>query len=91
MIPAQITDPPETARQLAYVLNMDKEKVYRLITKKELIVRIIPEGRKLSNEKVREIQQLGLSGVVIAEDNGEFLAHVLGFAGVDNQGIVGSN
>jgi stage V sporulation protein D (sporulation-specific penicillin-binding protein) len=94
--PAQVKDPQETARRLANVLMMSEEKVYRLITQRKSLVDIKPEGRKISNEKAREIQELGLSGVMIAEDskryypNGDFLSHVLGFAGVDNQGIVGS-
>lgn len=96
VFPAQIQNPEETARKLANSLGMSEEKVYRLITQRELSVRIHPEGRKLSAEKAREIQSFRLPGVMIAEDskrhypNGEFLAHVLGFAGIDNQGIVGS-
>lgn len=96
VFPAQVEQPEETARKLANTLSMSEEKVYRLITQRELSVRIHPEGRKISNEKAREIQKLGLPGVMIAEDskryypNGDFLSHVLGFAGVDNQGIVGS-
>lgn len=96
VVPAQVKEPAETARQLANVLQMSEEKVYRLITKREIIVYIKPDGLKISNEKAKEIQKLGLPGVMIAEDskrhypNGEFLSHVLGFAGIDNQGIVGS-
>jgi stage V sporulation protein D (sporulation-specific penicillin-binding protein) len=96
VVPAQVKNPQETARKLANALMMSEEKVYRLITKRESKVDIKPEGLKISNEKAREILELGLPGVKIAEDskryypNGDFLSHVLGFAGVDNQGIVGS-
>lgn len=96
VFPAQIRDPEETARKLANILGMSEEKVYRLITQRELSVRIHPEGRKISNDKAREIERLKLPGVVIAEDSkryypyGEFMSHVLGFAGIDNQGIVGA-
>lgn len=96
VFPAQIKNPEETAEKLAQVLGASKEKIYKEITKRKLNVWLKPEGQKISNEKAKEIQELGLSGVMIAEDskrhypNGEFLSHVLGFAGIDNQGIVGS-
>lgn len=96
VIPAQVKDAQQTAQKLANILDMQAEKAYELVTKRELIVRINPEGRKITNEKAQEVQQLGLEGIFIAEDSrryyphGEFLSHVLGFAGIDNQGIVGS-
>ncbi|MCI1881711.1 MAG: stage V sporulation protein D [Sporolactobacillus sp.] len=83
------------ADELARVLGMNRKKAYEKITKKESIVRLMPEGRKISNEKAAEIRALSLPGVFIAEDfrrdypNGRFLAHVLGFAGIDNQGLTG--
>ncbi|WP_462409183.1 stage V sporulation protein D [Neobacillus sp. Marseille-QA0830] len=94
VVPRQIKDPATTAEKLASVLNMTKEKAYRDITQKERIVRI-KEGRKISHEKAKEIRALGLDGVYIGEDSkryypfGSYLSHVLGFAGVDNQGLMG--
>jgi stage V sporulation protein D (sporulation-specific penicillin-binding protein) len=94
VVPRQIKDPAATAEKLASVLNMSKEKAYREITLKERIVRI-KEGRKISHEKAKEIRSLGLEGVYIGEDSkrhypmGSYLSHVLGFAGVDNQGLMG--
>jgi len=94
VIPKQVENPEETAEKLANVLNMSKEKTYELITKKTMIVRI-PEGRKISHEKAKELRSLDLKGVYIAEDSkrhypfGNYLSHVLGFAGIDNQGLMG--
>lgn len=94
VVPRQIKDPAATAEKLASVLNMPKEKAYRDITQKERIVRI-KEGRKISHEKAKEIRALGLEGVYIGEDSkrhypfNSYLSHVLGFAGVDNQGLMG--
>lgn len=96
VVPAQIEDPAQTARVLANALDTSEERIYKLITQRESIVRLHPEGRKISNEKAREIEQLGLKGVYIAEDSiryyphGAFLSHVLGFAGIDNQGLAGA-
>ena len=94
VIPRQIENPGEAAEQLASILNMDKQKAYQLLTKKAMSVRI-PEGRKISHEKAKQIKALGLKGIYIAEDSkrhypfGEYLSHVLGFAGSDNQGLMG--
>lgn len=94
VIPRQIKDPATTAEKLASVLNMSKEKAYKEITQGESIVRI-KEGRKISHEKAKEIRAIGLEGVYIGEDSkrsypfGSYLSHVLGFTGVDNQGLMG--
>ncbi|EXX91687.1 stage V sporulation protein D [Paenibacillus darwinianus] len=94
-IPAQVKDPAGTAAKLAKALGMKEETLYGLITKKQLIVRIQPGGRKISTEKAQQIRGLGLPGIVVAEDNkrynpyGSFAAHVLGFTGIDNQGLTG--
>ncbi|AIE59556.1 stage V sporulation protein D [Bacillus methanolicus] len=93
-VPRQIENPVETAEKLSAVLNMSKEKAYKLITKRASSVRI-PEGRKISHEKAKEIRALGLKGVYIGEDSkrhypfGNYLSHVLGFTGADNQGLMG--
>ena len=95
VVPRQVKDPAKTAELLAATLNMDKKKAYEFVTKNSSIVRINPEGRKVSKEKASEVRALNLPGVYIAEDNirhypyGKYLAHVLGFAGIDNQGLTG--
>ncbi|MFD1426716.1 stage V sporulation protein D (sporulation-specific penicillin-binding protein) [Kroppenstedtia sanguinis] len=94
-IPAQIKDPSRTARELARILVAPEEKIYRQITKKELIVRLNPYGRKISEDRAQAIHELRLPGITVAEDNkrhyplGSLAAHVLGFAGIDNQGLAG--
>jgi len=95
VVPRQVKNPAETAEKLAQVLNMSKEKAYKHLTNNVNIERVNPEGRKISHQKAKEIRALGLSGVYIAEDSvrhypfGSYLSHVLGFAGIDNQGLTG--
>lgn len=95
IVPRQIKNPAEDSGRLASVLQMDHQKVYSLLTKNESIVRINPEGRKINNQLAAEVRALGIPGVYIAEDNkrhypfGSYLSHVLGFAGIDNQGLTG--
>ncbi len=94
-LPAQIQDPEETARKLAAVLDMSAEDIRRIITKRSLIEVIKPGGRKISLDKAREVQALGLPGIIVGEDNdryypfGNLASHVLGFTGIDNQGLAG--
>lgn len=94
VFPRQVKDPAETAEKLAAVLGSSKEEIYKLITKRELIIRI-PDGRKISSEKAAEVRNLNLPGVYIGEDSkryypfGNYLSHVLGFTGIDNQGLTG--
>ncbi|MTH52633.1 stage V sporulation protein D [Bacillus mangrovi] len=94
-VPRQIGNPAEAAAKLAQVLNMTEKKAYDFLTQNQMIVTIKPEGRKISHEKAGEVRALGIKGVYIGEDskryypNGSYLSHVLGFAGIDNQGLLG--
>lgn len=93
-LPAQVKDAPGTADKLAAVLGMDRNKLLAMITKKQMIVKIQPEGRKLTTEKAAEVRKLALPGIVVAEDNkryypfGSLAASVLGITGID-KGLTG--
>jgi stage V sporulation protein D (sporulation-specific penicillin-binding protein) len=94
IVPRQIKNPAETAKKLATSLNSPLESTYTQITQKTSSVRL-KEGRKISHEIANEIRSLGLDGVYIGEDSkryypfGGYLSHVLGFTGIDNQGLMG--
>ncbi|NHN28663.1 stage V sporulation protein D [Paenibacillus agricola] len=94
-IPAQIKDAKSVASQLAALLQLNEEAVLKQITQRQLIVRIQPGGRKITQEQAQEIRSLVLPGIVVAEDNKRFYpfgglaAHILGFTGIDNQGLTG--
>ncbi|KGA97017.1 stage V sporulation protein D [Alkalihalobacillus alcalophilus ATCC 27647 = CGMCC 1.3604] len=95
VVPKQVKDPSGTAEKLAATLNMDLQRAYEMVTKNASIVRVSPEGRKIDKDKADEVRDLRLPGVYIAEDSkrhypfGSYLSHVLGFAGIDNQGLTG--
>jgi len=90
--PSQIKNPRATADKIAQVLDMDPEDVYKLITKKVAHVWI---QRKVDFEKASKLKEMELEGIGFVEESrrhypqGSLAAHVLGFTGVDNQGIVG--
>ncbi|MBR2563605.1 MAG: stage V sporulation protein D [Paenibacillus sp.] len=94
-IPAQVKEAETTAKSLAPLLGMTEEKLLATIKKRELIVRLQPGGRKITMEKAQRIRDLKLPGIVVAEDNKRFYpyddlaAHILGFTGIDNQGLTG--
>ncbi|GAQ18832.1 sporulation-specific penicillin-binding protein [Oceanobacillus picturae] len=94
-VPRQISDPEETAEKLAGVLDVSKDKVLADITKNASSVNLRPEGIKISEKQELAIRTLNMDGIYLAKDskrhypNGEDLSHVLGFAGIDNQGLMG--
>lgn len=95
VVPAQIVDAEATAQQLADVLEADKDKIYETITKKVSTQKIQPEGRLISDEKAVKLEEMDLPGVYLVQDslrnypNNNYLAQVLGFTGIDNQGLAG--
>ncbi|MEN1966974.1 stage V sporulation protein D [Lentibacillus sp. N15] len=95
VVPRQIKNPQKTAEQLASVLDMSVDKAYEDVTQAKSQVSIHPEGRKISKEQEKNLRSLQLDGVYLAKDskrnypNGNALSHVLGFTGIDNQGLMG--
>ena len=95
VVPRQIKNPQETAEKLASILDMPTDKAYEYVTKNESSVNIHPEGRKINEEQESAIRTLNLDGVYLAKDSkrhypyDDYLSHVLGFTGIDNQGLMG--
>lgn len=95
VVPSQIDDPILASKQVASILDCDEKKLYDKFTRKASIVRIAPEGRQLDDETASQIQNLAFNGLYLIKDSkryypqGTSLSHVLGFVGIDNQGLVG--
>ncbi|WP_422660372.1 stage V sporulation protein D [Paenibacillus sp. EC2-1] len=96
-IPVQIKEPDKTAQLLASLLGMKEADVKKIITKRgSMVERLKPGGRKITMELAQKIRDLKLPGIVVAEDNkryypyGGLAAHILGFTGIDNQGLTGT-
>ncbi len=95
VVPAQIQDATATAKALADVLEVDETKIYETITKKVSTQKIQPEGRLIADEKAIQLEEMDLPGVYLVQDslrnypNNSYLAQVLGFTGIDNQGLAG--
>ena len=95
IIPNQITNAEEVAKSLSEILNSDYEDMLKHVTKKTSIERVHPEGRQLSYEVASKIDELGFDGVYLVKESkryypyGQVLSHVLGYVGIDNQGLSG--
>ncbi|MFD1038081.1 stage V sporulation protein D [Virgibacillus byunsanensis] len=93
--PRQVENPQETAERLAEILNIPVDEAYKAVTQDERIIRINPEGRKITDKQEQALRTLNLKGIYLAKDSkrhypyGNYLSHVLGFAGIDNQGLMG--
>ena len=95
LIPNQIKDKKEVAQKLSEILGVSYEDMYKHVSKKTSIERVHPEGRQLSYEVADKIKSLKLDGVYLVKESKRsypydtYLAHTLGFVGVDNQGLSG--
>ena len=95
VIPSQIKNKEEAAKNISEILNANYEEILRHISKKVSIERIHPEGRNLSYETAEKINKLGLDGVYLLKETKRYykyndvLAHVIGYVGIDNQGLSG--
>ncbi|RKO67460.1 stage V sporulation protein D [Desulfofundulus salinus] len=91
-IPYLVKDPRRVAEQLAPLLDMKVEHLYQILTRKSCYEWV---ARKLEPGIVEKIKQLKLPGLFFVEESvrhyvfGSLAPHVLGFTGVDNQGLMG--
>ena len=95
VVPVQIKDKEQVASSIAEILGTDYLNIYQHLTKKTSIERIHPEGRGLSYEIAEKIANLKYDGVYLLKESkryypyNEVLSHVLGYVGIDNQGLSG--
>lgn len=95
IIPNQVKEPEKVAKVLSNILNTDYDDMYAHVTKNTSIERVHPEGRNLSYEIADEINSYKFDGVYVVKEakryypNGNMLSHVLGYTGIDNQGLSG--
>lgn len=90
--PSEIQGRKTTARVLATALGLDQDQVYKKISSKKDFVWI---QRKSDLDGIVKLKQAGLSGIGFLPEQKRFYpkrelaANVLGFVGIDNQGLAG--
>ncbi|MDQ7793952.1 MAG: penicillin-binding transpeptidase domain-containing protein [bacterium] len=83
---------PEVARRLAEVLDLDYETLLERLIRRQAFVWI---QRKISSDQARQLKELLLPGIGFTQEaqrfypKGSLASHVLGFAGIDSQGLAG--
>ncbi len=92
VVNSQIEDDELVSKKLSEILELEYDYILEKVNKKVALERI---KTKVDREIANEIRDLDLAGVKIDEDilrvypYDNLLAHVLGFVGKDNQGIIG--
>lgn len=90
--PSAINDPARVARQLARVLGIPQEPLEKRLRAERDFVWI---QRKIEDARFEQLNDLAMPGIGVAVEarrfypKGTLLAHVLGFAGIDSQGLEG--
>lgn len=95
VVPSQIIDKEDTASKLASILEASYDDILEHLNKKTSLEKVNPEGRQLDSETADKINELNIDGLYLMKESkryypyGDVLAHVLGYVGIDNQGLSG--
>ena len=91
-VPASLENPSGVARDLARVLRVRADEIEKKLRQERNFVWI---ARKVDPEQGRRLERLSLEGIGTVMEGrrfypkGPLLSHVLGFAGMDGQGLEG--
>ena len=91
-IPAEILDADETAAKLAAILALDRDKLAAKLKKRQAFTWI---KRKVDPSVARDVKMLDLPGIGLTQEGRRYYphenlaAHILGFTGIDSQGLDG--
>lgn len=94
MVPKEIQDPAEVAKNLSDILQVDREKVEEKMSRKSGMFEVVK--RKLSDEEAQRVKDLNVKGVYLLPETyryypgGELASQVVGFMGFnDKDQVVG--
>ncbi len=91
-VPAALESPSRAARHLSPVLHVRRDELERKLRQDKSFVWL---ARKVEPEQGQRLERLSLDGIGVVMEGrrfypkGPLLAHVLGFAGMDGQGLEG--
>jgi len=91
-IPPKIENPREAALKISLILNLETKEVLDKLNQKRPFVWI---KRKLNETEVEEIKKLNLEGLDFLKESKRFYpknylaSNLMGFVGIDNQGLEG--
>ncbi|WP_093687471.1 stage V sporulation protein D [Sporolituus thermophilus] len=91
-IPAEIRDPEETAAKLAAILALDANNLAAKLKKRQAFMWV---KRKIDANTAKAVKMLNLPGIGLTQESQRYYphdnvaAHILGFTGIDSQGLDG--
>lgn len=91
-LPDNVIYPEKTASELAKLLDISYNTIYRRITSDASAIFL---QRKVDNDLYQKIATKNLKGITFTEENkryypeGSLAAHIIGFTGIDNNGLNG--
>jgi len=91
--PKKISQPEKVAHELSPLLEMESSTINKKLREKKVFLWL---KRKLSSAQREKIEELHLPGIGFVEESKRFYpqkelaSHILGFVGVDNQGLAGT-
>lgn len=91
-IPAEVDEAASTAKILADILNLEEDFILGRITKRSAVEWL---KKKITDDEARQILALNLPGIGVVPTStrvypyGSVAPQVLGFVGIDNQGLEG--
>ncbi|MGH9341435.1 MAG: penicillin-binding protein [Acidobacteriota bacterium] len=90
--PREVSDPAAASELLAPILGQHRHEIYKKLISDRSFVYL---ARKIPPRQTEQIAALKLSGVYLHEESKrvypgrELAAHILGFVGMDNEGLAG--
>ena len=90
--PSKIIDPAKSSRQIAKILNLDIQDVYKKLSTPKNFCWL---ARRISPEQSASVKNADIEGILLVKEpkrfypNGELAAHLLGFVGLDASGLEG--
>lgn len=91
-VPAEIKDVGHAAAALAAILDLDEGKLQKKLARRQAFTWV---ARKVAPAQSEAVKKLDIAGIGLTEEGerlypgGELACHVLGFTGLDSQGLDG--
>ncbi|MCC3144742.1 PASTA domain-containing protein [Halanaerobium sp. Z-7514] len=91
-LPDSIIDPQKTAQELAGLLDVNYDTIYRRITSDAAAIFL---QRKINDQLHEELLARDIPGIIFIDESkrhypeGELASHIIGFTGIDNNGLSG--
>ena len=94
-MPSQNAEKEQVATAISSVLNRDRAAILKKLEQRVNLVKLAPEAKNITYEQAVKIQQMQIPGLYSGVDyirsypQGNLLSRLLGFTGIDNQGLAG--